>query len=77
MSDDHDGFTPSGSSWMRGPIHYREAGDRASRSSSSTASASTAGSGTGPPRALAGDHRCIVPDWPMGSHAEAMHAAPT
>ena len=23
---------------------------------------------------LAGEHRCIVPDWPMGSHAEAMHA---
>jgi pimeloyl-ACP methyl ester carboxylesterase len=56
-----------------GPVHYREAGEGEPlvfvhgfganwRLWEETA------------RALAGSHRCIVPDWPMGSHSEAVHA---
>ena len=54
-----------------GPIHYREAGEGEPivfvhgfganwRLWEETA------------RQLAADHRCIVPDWPMGSHSEPM-----
>ena len=55
----------------QGPIHYREQGSGEpivfvhgllvnSRLWDATA------------ERLAGDHRCIVPDWPMGSHTDAM-----
>ena len=40
--------------------------------SSSTGCSSTVGSGSGRLSALSASHRCIVPDWPMGSHATAM-----
>ena len=45
---------------------------RASRSSSSTACSSTAASGTGSPSSSRAGLRCLVPDWPMGSHRIAM-----
>ena len=56
----------------QGPIPYREPAG-ASRSSSSTACWSTAASGTASSSASRGDFRCIVPDWPIGSHRIAMN----
>lgn len=74
MGQSEDGF--SGFSKERvmlgsGPIHYREAGEGETivfvhgfgangRLWEKTASS------------LSSAHRCIVPDWPMGSHSEAM-----
>lgn len=74
MGESGDGF--SGFSQERvmldsGPIHYREAGE-------GEALVFVHGFGAngrlweGTASSLASAHRCIVPDWPMGSHSEAM-----
>jgi len=71
MSNGGDGFRDERVALDAGPIHYREAGEGPpvvfvhgalanGRLWAETASL------------LAGTHRCIVPDWPMGSHSEAM-----
>ncbi|HET7588910.1 MAG TPA: alpha/beta hydrolase [Solirubrobacterales bacterium] len=72
MSSDGDGFRDERAVLTAGPIHYREAGNGQAivfvhgalangRLWTETASR------------LAAGHRCIVPDWPMGSHSEAMY----
>lgn len=71
MGDRGDGFTRHRVQLGTGPIHYREAGSGEpivfahgfgvdGRLWSPTAAA------------LAADHRCVVPDWPLGSHSEPM-----
>jgi pimeloyl-ACP methyl ester carboxylesterase len=72
MSSDGDGFRDERAVLTAGPIHYREAGNGPAivfvhgalangRLWTETASR------------LAATHRCIFPDWPMGSHSEAMY----
>ena len=72
MSSHGDGFRDERTMLAAGPIHYREAGNGPAivfvhgalangRLWTETASR------------LAAAHRCIVPDWPMGSHPEAMN----
>ena len=71
MGDVRDGFTAERIELGTGPIHYREIGEGPAivfvhgypvngRIWDETA------------RALAPAHRCIVPDWPLGGHSEAM-----
>ncbi|HET6829992.1 MAG TPA: alpha/beta hydrolase [Solirubrobacterales bacterium] len=74
MGDDRDGpggFTSRRIELAGGPIHYREAGDghpivfvHGFLANGRLWDRSAA--------ALAGGNRCIVPDWPLGSHPEAM-----
>lgn len=74
MSDDRDGragFSKGRSELAGGPIHYREAG------SGPTivfvhGFLANGRLWEGVAARLAGAHRCIVPDWPLGSHPEAM-----
>lgn len=72
MSAGGDGFTAGRVALGAGPIHYREGGSgppivfvhgAIANGRLWTAVASE----------LAGGYRCIVPDWPMGSHPEAMN----
>lgn len=71
MGERGDGFTEGRVELSAGTIHYREAGEGEpivfvhgfgvnGRLWSDVAAA------------LAGGHRCIVPDWPLGSHREPM-----
>lgn len=71
MGTHGDGFTARRMELGTGPIHYEEAGEGESivfvhgfgangRLWSETAAS------------LSASHRCIVPDWPLGSHSEAM-----
>ncbi len=72
MSASGDGFTAGRVMLGAGPIHYRESGS--GRPIVFVHGAIANGrlwDGVAP--ALAGGNRCIVPDWPMGSHSEAMN----
>jgi len=71
MSNELDGFRAERVVLSAGPINYREAGEGSAivfvhgalmngKLWEETASA------------LAAGHRCIVPEWPLGSHTEAM-----
>jgi pimeloyl-ACP methyl ester carboxylesterase len=73
MSGNDDGFRHERATLKAGPIHYREAGSGSpivfvhgflanGRLWDRTAAA------------LAAGNRCIVPDWPLGSHPEAMRS---
>lgn len=72
MTRDHDDFEAHRIEFVSGPIHYREAG-------TGEPIVFVHGFGangrlwTETATALSSGHRCIVPDWPLGSHSEAMH----
>ena len=74
MSERPDGFGTARVELSAGPIHYLDSG----AADGAETLVFVHGFGVngrlwdGVASALAGSHRCIVPDWPMGSHPEAM-----
>jgi pimeloyl-ACP methyl ester carboxylesterase len=70
-NDDGGGFRHERAALAAGPIHYREAGSGPPIVFVHGALAN-GGLWTATASRLAATHRCIVPDWPMGSHPEAM-----
>lgn len=71
MMSSTDGFTARTAELSSGRVHYREAGE----GDPIVFVHGFAVNGRlwdGPAARLAETHRCIVPDWPLGSHREAM-----
>ena len=75
MSERPDGFEAKRVQLEAGPIHYLDSGP----SGRGETLVFVHGFGANgrlwedSAKRLAADHRCIVPDWPMGSHPEAMN----
>lgn len=72
MMSSTDGFTTGTAELSAGRVHYREAGE----GEPVVFVHGFAVNGRlwdGPAGLLAGSYRCIVPDWPLGSHREPMH----
>lgn len=72
MGDQGDGFTRKRLELSAGPIHYDDGGEGEALvfvhgfAANGLLWKATAA-------ALSPGHRCIVPDWPLGSHSEAMY----
>ena len=67
-----DNFVSQRVELSAGPIHYREGGGGRDARVRPRLRGQRPALGGDRRAALSPTHRCILPDWPMGSHSEAM-----